>query len=73
MLPAETTIPAKVTVLAKRVASPVEHANERILTVELGGHYWDLYVDENEFDDAMAEALGRVTDRSLGLEAESGD
>ena len=70
-MPAETTIPAKVTVLAKRVARPVEHANERILTVELGGHYWDLYVDENEFSAAMAEMVAEQV--ALRLAAESGD
>jgi hypothetical protein len=59
MLPSETTIPATVTVLAKRVARPVERANERILTVSLGGWEWDLYVPEDEFSAAMA---GMVVD-----------
>ena len=63
MLPAETEIPAKVTVLAKRVARPVEPANERILPVELGGHTWDLYVDENEFSAAMATMVVEMRQR----------
>ena len=71
MLPAETEIPATVTVLAKRVARPVEHNNERILTVSLGGHTWDLYVDENEFSAAMAEMVAEQV--ALRLAAESGD
>ena len=71
MLPSETEIPAKVTVLAKRVARPVEHANERILTVSLGGHHWDLYVDENEFEHAMAEMVAEQI--ALVRAAESGN
>ena len=63
MLPSETEIPAKVTVLAKRVARPVEHANERILTVELGGHTWDLYVPEDEFSAAMATMVVEMRQR----------
>ena len=63
MLPAETEIPATVTVLAKRVARPVEHANERILTVELGGHTWDLYVPEDEFSAAMATMVVEMRQR----------
>ena len=71
MLPPETTIPATVTVLSKRVARPVEHANQRILAVSLGGHTWDLYVDENEFSAAMAEMVAEQV--ALRLAAESGD
>ena len=63
MLPAETEIPAKVTVLAKRVARPVEHANERILTVSLGGYEWDLYVPEDEFSCAMAGLVVEMRQR----------
>ena len=71
MLPSETEIPATVTVLAKRVARPVDHANERILTVSLGGHHWDLYVDENEFEHAMAEMVAEQI--ALVKAAKSGD
>ena len=63
MLPSETTIPATVTVLSKRVARPVEHANERILTVSLGGHEWDLYVPEDEFSSAMATMVVEMRQR----------
>ena len=63
MLPPETTIPATVTVLSKRVARPVEHANERILTVSLGGYEWDLYVPEDEFSAAMATMVIEMRQR----------
>ena len=66
MLEPEQTIPATVTVLAKRVARPVERANERILTVNLGGYTWDLYVPEDEFSAAMA---GVVTEADWLREA----
>ena len=72
MLPSETTIPATVTVLAKRVARPVGQANQRILTVSLGDHHWDLYVHENEFEDAMNAALGKPNIEQVRA-AESGD
>ena len=63
MLPAETEIPATVTVLAKRVARPVEHANERILTVSRGGHTWDLYVPKDEFACAIAGLVVEMRQR----------
>ena len=63
MLPAETTIPATVTVLAKRVARPVGEANQRILTVSLGDWEWDLYVPEDEFACAMAGLVVEMRQR----------
>ena len=63
MLPAETTIPATVTVLAKGVARPAGQANQRILTVSLGDHHWDLYVDKDEFSCAMAGLVVEMRQR----------
>ena len=71
MLEPEQTIPATVTVLAKRVARPVEESNQRILTVSLGGWEWDLYVPEDEFSAAMAEMV--VEADWLREATESGD
>ena len=71
MLEPEQTIPATVTVLAKRGRRPHQQAIERIITVSLGGHEWDLYVPEDEFSAAMA---GVVTEADWLREAtESGD
>ena len=63
MLLSETTIPATVTVLAKRVRRPHQQANERIITVSLGGHEWDLYVPEDEFSAAMATMVVEMRQR----------
>ena len=63
MLPAETTIPATVTVLSKRVRRPHQQANERIITVSLGDWEWDLYVPEDEFACAMAGLVVEMRQR----------
>jgi hypothetical protein len=63
MLPSETTIPATVTVLSKRVRRPHQQANERIITVSLGDWEWDLYVPEDEFACAMAGLVVEMRQR----------
>ena len=63
MLEPETVIPATVTVLAKGVARPAGQANQRILTVSLGDHHWDLYVDKDEFSCAMAGLVVEMRQR----------
>ena len=56
MLPAETVVPATVTVLDKRSLSK-DGTVKRIVTVILGNYDWDIYVPENEFAAAMGDVI----------------
>ena len=62
---ASTTIKdATVWVMAKRVAPRAEGQEpERIVTVQIGDHEWDIYVPETEFELAMGEAVEQVMER----------